>query len=105
MKEDEVGWKCGTHGEGRVAYRDLVGRPEVKRPLEDLGVGGRIKLKWTLRDRNRWVELDSAGSGLGPAASFCEHGDEPLDSLRRRDIFHKLSNIQLFKYYPLPLSK
>jgi hypothetical protein len=33
MKEDEVGWTCGTHGEGRGAYRVLVGRPEGKRPL------------------------------------------------------------------------
>jgi hypothetical protein len=29
-------------------YRVLVGRPEGKRPLEDLGVGGRITLRWTL---------------------------------------------------------
>jgi hypothetical protein len=35
-------------GEGRSVYRVLVGRPEGKRPLEDLGVGGRITLKWTL---------------------------------------------------------
>jgi hypothetical protein len=35
-------------GEGRGVYRVLVGRPEGKRPLEDLGIGGRIKLRWTL---------------------------------------------------------
>jgi hypothetical protein len=35
-------------GEGRGVYRVLVGRPEGKRPLEDLGVGGRITLKQTL---------------------------------------------------------
>jgi hypothetical protein len=34
--------------EGRGVYRILVGRPEVKRPLERLGVGGRITLRWTL---------------------------------------------------------
>jgi hypothetical protein len=28
---------------------------------------------------------------------FCEHGDEPLGSIRKSDIFDKLSNIQLFK--------
>jgi hypothetical protein len=32
LKEDEMGWTCGTHGEGRGAYRVLVGRPEGKRP-------------------------------------------------------------------------
>jgi hypothetical protein len=34
--------------EGRSVYRVLVGRPEGKRPLEDLGVGGRITFRWTL---------------------------------------------------------
>jgi hypothetical protein len=35
-------------GEGRGVYRVLVERPKGKRPLEDLGVGGRITLRWTL---------------------------------------------------------
>jgi len=35
-----VGWTCGTHGEGRVVYRVLVGRPEGKRPL------GRPRRRW-----------------------------------------------------------
>jgi hypothetical protein len=30
---------------------------------EDLGVSGRITLRWTLRSRDLWGELDSAGSG------------------------------------------
>jgi hypothetical protein len=34
-------------GEARGVYRVLVGRSEEKRPLEDLGVGGRITLRWT----------------------------------------------------------
>jgi hypothetical protein len=34
--------------DGRGVYRVLVGRPEGKRPLEDLGAGGRITLKWTI---------------------------------------------------------
>jgi hypothetical protein len=29
-------------GDKKNAYRILVGKPEGKRPLEDLGVGGRI---------------------------------------------------------------
>ena len=32
-------------GERRGAYKDLVGKPEGKRPLEDLGVNGRLILK------------------------------------------------------------
>jgi hypothetical protein len=30
LKEDEVGWTLGTHGEGRGIYRVLVGRLEGK---------------------------------------------------------------------------
>jgi hypothetical protein len=35
-----MGWTCGTHGEGRGAYRVLIGRPEGKRPL------GRPRCRW-----------------------------------------------------------
>jgi hypothetical protein len=40
-----------------------LGGPKARDHWEDLGVGGRITLRWTLRDRHRWDELDSAGSG------------------------------------------
>jgi hypothetical protein len=32
-------------GERRGAYRDLMGKSDGKRPLRDLGVGGRMILK------------------------------------------------------------
>jgi hypothetical protein len=32
--------KCSKHGEKRVAYMTLVGRPEIKRPL------GRARSRW-----------------------------------------------------------
>jgi hypothetical protein len=47
-------------GEGRVVYRFLVGRPEGKRPLGRLDVGGRITLRWTLR---RWISMGRTGFG------------------------------------------
>jgi hypothetical protein len=52
MKEDEVGWTCGTHGEGRV----LVGRPEGKRPL------GRPRRRWedNIKMDLREIEIDGA---------------------------------------------
>jgi hypothetical protein len=28
---------------------------------------------------------------------FCEHGDEPLGSIRKQDFFDKLSDYKLFK--------
>jgi hypothetical protein len=50
-------------GEGRSVYRIFVGRPKGKRPLENLGVGGRITLRRTSGNRDRRGELDSVGSG------------------------------------------
>jgi hypothetical protein len=50
-------------GEGIDVYRILVGRPKARDHWEDLSVGGRISLRWNLNDRDRWGELDSAGSG------------------------------------------
>jgi hypothetical protein len=35
-------------GEGRGVYRVLDGRPEGRDHWEDLGVGGKITLRWTL---------------------------------------------------------
>jgi hypothetical protein len=61
IKEDEVGWTCGTHGEGRGVYRVLVGRPEGKRPL------GRPRREWEDNiemdlgeigiDGSNWIQL------------------------------------------------
>jgi hypothetical protein len=40
IKEDEMDKACSKHGEKRNAYRNLVGKPEGKRPL--------------LRSKRRW---------------------------------------------------
>jgi hypothetical protein len=37
--------------------------------------------------RRIWVELDSAGSGCGLVAGFCEHGDEPSVYVRKAGYF------------------
>jgi hypothetical protein len=44
VKDDEMGRACSTHVK-RHANRVLVGKPEVRRLLEDLHGGGRIILK------------------------------------------------------------
>jgi len=49
-----MGWTCGMHGEGRGAYRVLVGRPEGKRPL------GRPRRRW---ENNIKMELWERGIG------------------------------------------
>jgi hypothetical protein len=58
-------------GEGRGVYRVLVGRPEGKDHLEDLGVGGRIGLRWTLGRQGLmgqtefiWLRIGSSGGLL-----------------------------------------
>jgi hypothetical protein len=40
-----------------------LGGPKARDHWEDLGVGGRITLGWTSGSRDRWGDLDSAGSG------------------------------------------
>jgi hypothetical protein len=43
-----VGGTFGTHGEGRVYKRFLFGGPKLRDHWEDLGIGGKITLSWTL---------------------------------------------------------
>jgi hypothetical protein len=62
-------------GEGRGVYRVLVGRPEGERPLR------------SPRCRDRWCELDSAGSGDRPMMGFYEHGNEPSGSTKKAGNF------------------
>jgi hypothetical protein len=57
----EVGWPCGTHGEGRGVYRILVRRPEGKRPLRKPRLRWEYNIKVDLReigiDGAKWIRL------------------------------------------------
>jgi hypothetical protein len=58
-------WTCGTHGEGRGAYRVLVGKPEGKRPLGRPRRGWEDNIKMDLREKGideaNWIRLAQDG--------------------------------------------
>jgi hypothetical protein len=77
--------RCAGHvariGAKSKAYEILVGNPEGKRAIK--------------RPRRRWVDdikmdlreigldgMDSSCSGWGPVEASCEHGNEPLCSIK-----------------------
>jgi len=50
----------------RDAYRVLVGKPEGKSYLEELGTDGSIMLKWILKKRDggmEWIDLAQGREG------------------------------------------
>jgi hypothetical protein len=59
IKKREVDGACGTGWGGIGDCRVLVGRSDGKNHLENLGVGGRMILKWISRQRNgeAWAGL------------------------------------------------
>jgi hypothetical protein len=56
----------------------LLGNLKGKDHLEDLDKDGRITLEWILKKQSVDCEVDSFGSGQGPLAGSCEHGNEHL---------------------------
>jgi hypothetical protein len=50
-----MGWKCGTSGKNENAYRLLVEKSEVKRPLR------RPRLKWVSNIKQDLGELGRRG--------------------------------------------
>jgi hypothetical protein len=56
----------------RGAYRVLVGKHEGKRSLEDLGIDGRIIVKWTFKkwDGETWTGFIYFGYGHKPSGSI-----------------------------------
>jgi hypothetical protein len=70
-------------GEMRNAYKILVGKPEGKRPLGRPRCRGDDIIRMDLwGNRVGRCELDSSGSGQGPVAGCCEHGNELPGSIK-----------------------
>jgi hypothetical protein len=61
---------------GRILWNDLTNGKEnlIRNHLEDLVADGNIE--WLLGKMGEKVRTDSSGSGHGPIAGFCEHGNE-----------------------------
>jgi len=64
-------WETGEVYTG-LCWGDLRERDH----LEDLGVDGRIIIRWIFRKWDMGHGLDRAGSGLGQVAGICECGNE-----------------------------
>jgi hypothetical protein len=45
----------------------------------------------------RMCELDASGSGQGPAAGCCEHGNEPMGSIKGSGFLDELRDYKLLK--------
>jgi hypothetical protein len=82
VKEIKMGRVRSTNGEKRHAYRILVGKPEGKRPLEDLDVGGQIIVTWILEAQDGMIWTGFMWLRIGQVEGPCEHGNEPSGSIK-----------------------
>jgi hypothetical protein len=99
VKKNERGGACSTYGGRRGAYRILMGTTESKISWKDLGVDGRIILKWIFKkwDGEAWTGLMwlRAWIGLmwlstGTLAGTCECRNKPSGSTECGEFLDKL---------------
>jgi hypothetical protein len=66
-----------------------VGKPKERYHLEDLGIDGKITLKFVLKQRTErmWTGLVCLRTGTsGRLSGHCGHGDVPLGSLKLKRV-------------------
>jgi hypothetical protein len=80
---------CSTNGEKRNAYRMMMGKSEVKRPLEKPRRGWVDNVKMDIREIG-WIEY-------GLVEGFCEHSNEPLGFTKSLEVLWLLHNWWLLK--------
>jgi hypothetical protein len=69
-------------GDMKNVYKILSVNLKERDHSEDPGVKGRIIFEWNLGKWGVRCGLDSSGSGQGPAAHCCEHGNEPSSFIK-----------------------
>jgi hypothetical protein len=84
IKSRRMRWADHVERMGKMdnAYNILVEKPEGRRHLEGFGVHGRIILHCILGEMVGSCCLNASGSGWGPVAGSCEHGNEPSGSIK-----------------------
>jgi hypothetical protein len=84
---------CSTHGRGEMHTKCRSKNVNGKKHSEDLDVDVKIILELIL-DRMGRYELAASGSGQGPVASCCEHGNEPSGSVKCVEFLEQLNDHQ-----------
>jgi hypothetical protein len=79
-------------GRGKVFRGFWLVSPKVRDHWEERGVGGRIILRWILFRYGSMGRTEFSWLRIGSSGGFCEHG-----SIKKADVFDKLSDNQLFK--------
>jgi len=67
IKNNETGWTCSTYDRHKKLTEGFELRLEGNRPLEDLGLDGRKRLKRIFKqwDGESWTRLIGLGIGTG----------------------------------------
>jgi hypothetical protein len=81
----------------RSLHTILIGVHEAKRPLQRLRHKWENNIKRDLKGISVKMLTDSAGSGCGPVAGFCELGNESLGFINSMEFFDQLCDNQLLK--------
>jgi hypothetical protein len=82
IEKNEIGRHVARNGERRGIYRVWWGNLKERARLEDLGIDGRILLRWIFRKWDGGHGLDSSGSGKGQVAGTCNCSNEPSSSIK-----------------------
>jgi hypothetical protein len=66
-----VGGSRSTHGGDEKCIQNFVGKAEVRKPLEDIGIDGKIILEWILENQGGkvwagliWIRIETSGGLL-----------------------------------------